>query len=114
MVHESDQHQKKKIFLHRASYQAFVGPIPPGLHIDHLCRQRSCGNPEHLEAVTPRENLVRGNAGSNQLRKTHCPQGHPYDESNTYHGKKGRFCRACGREATRRYKARKRAQRLAA
>jgi len=89
-----------KVFLgHRVSYEVFVGPIPVGLCIDHLCRVRHCVNPAHLEPVTGKENLRRGLLG---VLLTHCPQGHAYDEKNTYHGKKGRQCRSCAREAGRR------------
>ena len=61
---------------HRESYQLLVGPIPDGLEIDHLCRVRSCVNPFHLEAVTHRENVIRGNPKSYARRTTHCAQGH--------------------------------------
>lgn len=89
---------------HRASYQLFVGPIPDGLEIDHLCRNPSCVNPEHLEPVTGRENKIRAmpyRVTGNE-KKTHCPQGHPYDEENTRlytapTGYTGRNCRACSR-----------------
>ena len=81
---------------HRAAYELVVEAIPGGLEIDHLCRNRSCVNPDHLEVVTHRENTVRGNsqAGLN-ARKTHCPKGHPYDDANTkwFDGK--RYCREC-------------------
>lgn len=89
---------------HRASYEHFVGPIPAGMQIDHLCRNRACVNPEHLEAVTNRENTMRGLVG----QKTHCPKGHAYTPENTARYKQGtskvRRCRTCVRE----YSARKR------
>jgi len=84
---------------HRVAYETFVGPIPDGLHLDHLCRNRSCVNPAHLEPVTARENLRRGNgwAGRN-ARVTACPQGHDYDDVNTRRGRGGaRSCRECDR-----------------
>jgi hypothetical protein len=89
------------MFAHRWSYEYHVGPIPDGMQLDHLCRNPSCVNPEHLEPVTARENVMRssGRAAVN-ARKTHCPQGHPYDEANTYiYPPRGeRQCRACSRE----------------
>jgi hypothetical protein len=82
-----------KIAAHRWSYEWHIGPIPPGLHIDHLCRNRLCVNPDHLEAVTPIENLLRSEGNH---KKTHCPKGHPYDELNTYRTPAGgRICRTC-------------------
>ncbi len=71
---------------HRFSYEFHNGPIPEGLHIDHLCSVTCCVNPEHLEAVTPRENCQRTvDRGRNgQSAKTHCPAGHPYAGDNLY------------------------------
>lgn len=67
---------------HRAVYMLLVGPIADGLHVDHLCRVRSCVNPEHLEPVTMHENIRRGLHKSDYI--THCPRGHEYTEENTY------------------------------
>lgn len=84
------------VMAHRWSYEHYVGPIPEGLQIDHLCRVRNCVNPEHLEPVTCRENLLRGDTfQARNARKTHCKRGHPFDEANTYVMPTGRECRAC-------------------
>ena len=92
---------------HRFAYELTVGPVPDGMVLDHLCRVRLCVNPEHLEPVTVQENNRRGlarilNRENHQTAKTHCPQGHPYDEANTYVDPDGgRRCRACHRERMR-------------
>ena len=73
----------KKVSAHRFSYEQTRGPIPQGLEIDHLCRQRLCVNPEHLEAVTHRENVLRGDGWTaHQARQTHCHRGHPLTPDN--------------------------------
>lgn len=98
---------------HRVMYEERVGPIPEGKQIDHLCRNRSCVRPDHLEPVTPRENQERAGMpiAAHQLAKTHCPSGHPYNATNTYVTKQGhRLCRTCGRLHQRRYKADERAR----
>jgi hypothetical protein len=84
---------------HRLSYQAFRGPIPDGLVLDHLCRVRACVNPWHLEPVTTRENLLRGQTlTARNAAKTHCHRGHPL--SVNLRGK-WRSCRECSRIAKR-------------
>lgn len=85
---------------HRVAYELSVGPIPEGLHVDHLCRTRDCVNPAHLEAVSPRENQRRGIKGA---LTTHCPSGHAYDEANTRIYRGMRYCRECARMHKRRY-----------
>lgn len=85
-------------YAHRYAYELLVGPIPGGLVIDHLCKNRKCVNPDHLEAVTQRSNVMRSAAPTSlNARKTHCNRGHEYSEENTYHGADGRACRACHR-----------------
>lgn len=70
---------------HRFAYEMLVGPIPEGLCIDHLCRNKACCNPEHLEVVTLGENVLRGNSiPARNARKTHCKHGHEFTPENTY------------------------------
>ena len=98
------------VLAHRASFEVFVGPIPDGLQIDHLCRNPKCINPDHLEPVTPRENILRGNTlPAKNANKNHCIHGHPFDEANTYINSNGsRSCRTCKREWARRQSKKKR------
>jgi hypothetical protein len=100
------------VMAHRISYELAKGPIASGLHLDHLCRNRACVNPDHLEAVTCRENALRSpvtRASINAI-KTHCPQGHPYDEENAYTWRGTRYCRACARRRTAARDARRKAE----
>ena len=85
---------------HRLTYEMHKGPIPEGLEIDHLCRVPACVNPDHLEAVTHRENQRRGRGIiAIHMAKTHCPQGHPYSHRNKHGHRK---CHACESARSRR------------
>lgn len=81
---------------HRVAYQLFVGPIPAGMFVDHLCRNRSCVNPDHMEIVTARVNILRGDGlAAHEARRTTCVRGHPYSGDNLYVHRGKRYCRAC-------------------
>ena len=91
---------------HRFAFTQINGDVPSSLVIDHLCRTILCVRPEHLEAVTPWENTLRSdNIVALNVRKTHCPHGHPYDGDNLRIKKTARgvqrLCRECGRIAAR-------------
>jgi hypothetical protein len=89
---------------HGAVWRLLVGPVDPGLQLDHLCRSHSCVNPNHLEPVTPQENARRGYGPAAQYsRRLTCKYGHPLDGLTTCHvgrqaGQTWRYCKTCARE----------------
>lgn len=109
--------KSRAALAHRVSYEKFIGPFPAGKFSDHLCRNRRCINPYHIEPVTNAENTRRGEAGlkTGELmrNKTHCPKGHPYEGDNLKLSMQGggkyqhRACRICRAEDCRRYRAKK-------
>lgn len=110
----------KNNYTHRLMYQLMTGPIPEGLELDHLCRNRKCCNPAHLEAVTSKENTRRGQSNEASKNKTHCKQGHEFTPENTRRHKStgGRYCRTCmnarGKARKAKYRAEAKAAKLAA
>lgn len=99
----------KKCEAYRVSFEMLVGPVPSGLDLDHLCRNRACINPAHLEPVTRRVNVLRGfNACADHARQTHCIHGHEFTPGNTYTaGGTRRKCRICTNASVKRYLKRK-------
>jgi len=90
-----------KVQAHRYVYEKAIGAIPEGLELDHLCRNRKCVNPNHLEPVTRRENLLRGETiPARNAAKTHCPKGHDYS-IRVQSGKSHRWCPTCQNERAR-------------
>lgn len=116
-------------YAHRLAYIYFVGPIPEGMHVDHMCHNRDlscndgsncahrrCVNPEHLQAVPPKVNILGSSytSASMNARKTHCKNGHEFTPENTIRASRGgRACRACHNAKQRIYDARRRAKKKA-
>jgi hypothetical protein len=100
------------LLAHRVAYTLLVGPIPDGLELDHLCRNRGCVNPAHLEPVTRQENVLRGiGISADNARKTHCKHGHEFTSENTEIYRGTRHCRVCRRASWRRWYAKKKTKR---
>ena len=93
----------KTMHVHRYSYELHVGLIPEGMDLDHLCRNRLCVRPDHLQPVTRRENIARGESIiARQIKQTHCIHGHEFTEENTYRHRGHRYCRTCREDVSRR------------
>lgn len=89
---------------HRYAYETTFGPIPAGMHLDHLCRVPACVNPAHLEVVTPAVNILRGiGPTAIHARQSRCKHGHEFTPDNTYVNQGSRYCRACHRVRSREY-----------
>jgi len=106
---------RRMLGAHRVAWMISRGAIPDGMQLDHLCRNRGCVRPQHLEVVTPGENIQRGIAGPllgrRRRAKTHCASGHAFDEANTYVSPRQRRCRTCELRWNRDYRARRKAAR---
>ena len=97
------QFNGKRTHAHRVAYQLFVGPIPEGYHVDHMCKNKACVRPDHLQVLTHFESTRQA-----QGDKTHCPRGHEYSEINTYRHRDGsRQCKTCHIEWERIYRGRR-------
>ncbi len=94
---------RKLAKAHRFAYERFIGPIPDGMQLDHLCRVRHCVNPTHLEPVSNRENVIRGNEA--RPRALACKRGHLFTPKNTYVNPSSgrRECKACRVAALNRF-----------
>lgn len=103
----------KSVFAHRFAYEIFNGVIPEKLTVDHLCKNRKCVNPNHLDLATRHENARRGNNKiANNKSITHCPQGHEYDIINTYVKLNGeRACKVCSKLRNKKIKLQQKIQR---
>lgn len=122
------KNEGRQLRAHRAAYQLLVSPVDDNVQIDHTCHNkdlsclggrdclhRRCINPYHLDAVSNRENSMRSawTIPGRNLRKTHCPQGHPYDEANTRVTGGKRHCRECNKDFCRAYAQRRRSAQAA-
>lgn len=106
-------HEGRIVYAHRFAYGSLVGPIPAGTELDHLCRNRGCVNPAHLEPVTHRENVARGQAPAARIARTgSCASGHPRTPENTWRRGGKTFCRPCHARWAREARIRRAAERM--
>ncbi len=113
-IAHSDEKSKvrRTLWAHRAAFVLMRGPIGDDLYLDHLCRNRGCVNPAHLEPVSARENLLRGRTkAAANAAKTHCDHGHELSGTNLYVWRGKRACKACIRIAGRKNDAKRRVRR---
>lgn len=97
---------KAGYMAHRVAYELTKGSVPEDMALDHLCRNRKCINPDHLEIVTLVENVMRGESQhAKNAKKTHCINGHEFNEANTYkrRDRNTRECIACRNVTNSRY-----------
>jgi hypothetical protein len=100
--------RKSPLFAHRAAYEMLVGEIPEGMTLDHLCKNTLCVNPDHLEVVTMKVNVLRSTSPTAiNATKTHCVRGHEFTPENLLGGSLGRSCKTCHRERMRRVRGAK-------
>lgn len=105
IFHPHTTTDNRKVYAHRWAYEQRFGAVPDGMHLDHLCRNTLCVNPDHLEPVTPAVNVLRGvSLPAQNARKVECHQGHPLSGSNLYISPTTgyRKCRECARQRDRR------------